>query len=64
MRRFTSYIDLKAPTLAGPPLTNLGAGPPGCTTPRQLTIYIFLHNLNNFEHNQSKTVLILWGKFM
>ena len=33
-------IDLQAPTLAGPPQTNLGAGTPSCTTNRQLTMHV------------------------
>ena len=39
-----NQIDLQAPTLAGPPQTNLGAGTPSCTSPPQLTTpkYIFI----------------------
>ena len=32
-------IDLQAPTITGPPWTNLGAGTPSCTSTRQPTIY-------------------------
>ena len=35
-------IDLQAPTLKGPPRTNLVAGTPSCTTPRQQTMYYYL----------------------
>ena len=35
-------IDLQAPTLAGPPQTNLGAGTPSCTTNRQLTMHVLV----------------------
>ena len=31
--------DLQAPSLAGPPQTNLEAGTPSCITPLQPTIY-------------------------
>ena len=34
------YNKLTSPTLVGPPWTNLGAGTPGFTITRQLTIYV------------------------